>query len=55
MPPDATYVDEINDLCTRSVGMSDEMKRLMEELRAGIIDRSIDSIPDDGFHPPPID
>ncbi len=48
LPEDASYVDEINhyihDACRAE---RDEKNRRMEELRAGIADGSIDSIPDE--------
>ena len=47
LPEDASYVDEINhyihDECREE---RDERNRRMEELRAGIADSSIDSVPD---------
>jgi hypothetical protein len=47
LPEDATYVDEINhyahDAC---LGERDECNRRLDQLRAGIVDGSIDSIPD---------
>jgi hypothetical protein len=47
LPEDASYVDEINhyahDVC---LAEQDEHNRRMEQLRAGIVEGSIDSIPD---------
>ena len=48
LPEDASYVDEINHYAHEEcLEERDERNRRMDQLRAGISDASIDSIPDD--------